>query len=562
MICTLANSLWLAGCISESARFRGGVRQVAQEQQEILRRILAANAGTEFGLRHGFSSTGSPGDYQRRVPLRDFDQYREWIDRAAAGAPNVLTRERVVLFEPSSGSAGATKWIPYTRSLQQEFQNGIRAWIADVFLHSPGLLAGQAYWSVSPVIARCQHTSGGIPVGFEDDASYVGGWQRRLVKSVMAVPGEAQLVSDLDAFRYITLLFLARSRDLRLISIWSPTFLSLLLDRLPELGDRIVYDLERGTIGTANIPDTLGQCFYADPRRSREVRLALRASAAQERHARLWPKLGLISCWKDANSAAPAARLAALFAHTRMQGKGLISTEGFVSFPLTHRDDSALAIRSHFLEFLPADRAGNLDPERPCLAHQLDPGARYSVVLTTGGGLYRYRLGDVIEVTGHFEGCPLIRFIGRHAYVSDWFGEKLSDAHVSHVLQNAFRTLAMVPSFAMLACETDLSPARYVLYIDTSEQDPLLHRAAAIVDAGLCENFHYSYARQLGQLACVQPFRAAAAASVYMAAAVRNGQRAGNVKAPGLDRRDGWSSVFEGRFLTEEPASGVRSQAR
>src|SRR4026209_2276166 len=121
MICTLANSLWLAGCISESARFRGGVRPGAQEQAERLRRILGANTGTELGLRHGFSSTGSPCDYQRRVPLRDFDQYREWIDRAAAGAPNVLTRERVVLFEPSSGSAGATKWIPYTRSPQQEF---------------------------------------------------------------------------------------------------------------------------------------------------------------------------------------------------------------------------------------------------------------------------------------------------------------------------------------------------------------------------------------------------------------------------------------------------------
>jgi hypothetical protein len=357
-------------------------------------------------------------------------------------------------------------------------------------------------------------------------------------------------------------LLLARSRDLRLISIWSPSFLSLLLDRLPEWGDRIVHDLERGTIGATNtLPEKLGR-FHGDPRRSRQVRSALRAGTMQERNAQLWPRLGLISCWKDANSAAPAARLAAQFPQSRMQGKGLISTEGFVSLPLARRDDSALAIRSHFLEFLPADRAGNVDPERPCLAHELDPGARYSVVLTTGGGLYRYRLGDLIEVTGHFEGCPLIRFIGRHAYVSDWFGEKLSDAHVSHVLQDAFRTLAMVPSFAMLACETDLSPARYVLYIDTPEQDPLLHRAAAIVDAGLCENFHYNYARQLGQLACVQPFRAAAAASVYMAAAVRNGQRAGNVKAPGLDRRDGWSSVFEGRFLTEEPASGVRSQAR
>ncbi len=59
-------------------------------------------------------------------------------------------------------------------------------------------------------------------------------------------------------------------------------------------------------------------------------------------------------------------------------------------------------------------------PIRPQLTHELERGGLYTVVVTTRGGLYRYQLGDLIEVTGHIRGCPLIRFIGRQGYVSDW----------------------------------------------------------------------------------------------------------------------------------------------
>ncbi len=525
MICALANSLWLAGCVSEFARFRRAIRRVEEEQRAVFRRTVRENASTEFGTAHGFGSIHSVADFQTRVPLRDYDGHSPWIDRAAAGAPNVLTREPVRLFEPTSGSSGATKLVPYTAALQREFQRGIRAWIADLFGHCPALLSGRSYWSVSPMSGDRKKTASGIPVGFDDDTAYVGGWQRHLVKAVMAAPDSLRVAADIDAFRYSTLLCLARTGDLRLISVWNPTFLSLLVDKLPEWGDRICRDL--------------------DERRAREVRAALRASSPQEMHSRIWPKLGVISCWKDANAACPAARLAAMFPQSAIQGKGLISTEAFVSFPLLGKEvlgheGAALAIRSHFLEFLPDDSDGAL------LAHQLERGGQYEVVVTTGGGLYRYRSGDRIEVTGHVRECPLIRFVGRQGSVSDWFGEKLNDAHVSRVLQEVFSVLGLAPEFGMLACDTAVPP-HYVLYIDDPGQDGLLDRAAQLIDVRLRENFHYDYARQLGQLAGVRAVRVRDGAEMYLAAAMRNGQKAGDVKAPALDRRDGWSGVFSGQ---------------
>ncbi|HYS52343.1 MAG TPA: GH3 auxin-responsive promoter family protein [Thermoanaerobaculia bacterium] len=435
MICGLANSLWLAGCLPERARFRRAIRNVRAEQGKILRRLVP--------------SAKSVRDYQQRVPLND----------------EIHTPKNIKLLQPTSGSSGPTKLIPYTDSLQREFQRGIRAWIADLFLDDPQLMFGPAYWSVSPPSCGTNFSPSGIPIGFDDDSAYVGGWQRRLVQSVMVRTREE----------------LVRARNLRLISVWNPTFLSILAEGL---------DTEK-----------------------------------------LWPNLRLISCWTDANAAAPAARLAKLFPQARIQGKGLIATEGFISFPLTGQEGSVLAIRSHFLEFIP------LGSETPLLAHELDEGQQYAVVITTGGGLYRYQLNDVIEVVGRIGQCPLIRFVGRQGLVSDWFGEKLNEAFVAGVLRQTFEEMNIAPAFAMLACDPD-TPA-YVLTIDGEVPEQLAER----IETRLRQSFHYDYARFLGQLQMLRIAQVPHAAAVYQQFCVCNGQKAGDVKPLALDRRPA-SQIF------------------
>ncbi len=471
--------------------------------------------------------------YQTRVPIRTHEEFQPWIERAAAGLPGVLTRDRVRLFEPTSGSSGATKLIPLTNALQQEFQRGIRPWIADLFLRHPKLVSGQAYWSVSPAVGAGRRTPGGIPIGFEDDSFYVGGWQRRLVQSVMVGPDGFSPGSDTDTFRYRTLRGLVRSANLRLISVWNPALLAIVVDGLATWGDRLVHDLR------------------AESPRVDTLRAALRARTAAERHVLLWPRLHVISCWTDSNAAAPAAHIGALFPQARIQGKGLIATEGFISLPVVGQEGSALAVRSHVLEFASVNSRGDVDDRSPRLADELERGHRYAVILSSGGGLYRYRLHDVVEVAGHLHQCPLIRFVGRQGHVSDWFGEKLNEAHVGRVLYDGFGRLGISPSFAMLACDTGPPAPGYVLYIETSERDEALERLAADLDTALRLNVHYDHARLVGQLSAIRAFRAEGASGTYLATAMRGGQRAGDVKPLALDRRDGWSQVFRGRFVSE-----------
>ncbi len=548
MIPAIANSLWLGSCLPEYRRFRRAARRVAEEQAALLQRIVSVNAGTEFGRTHGFASIRSPRDFERQVPLRDYDDYQDWITRIGNGEKDVLTAEPVRSFVPTSGSTGASKLIPYTASLQQQFQRGIQSWIADLFLHHPELAAGTAYWSVSPSAIRPRSTSAGIPIGFDDDTAYIGGWQQRLVDSVMAVPGVLGQVPDIDTVRYLTLLHLVGHRNLKLISVWNPTFLALLMDYLPQWGNEIARDLEcgetsRGAAHAISLPR-----LPADPLRARDLREVLRAGTAAERHARLWPGLRLISCWTDANAAAPSAALQTLFPHSQIQGKGLLSTEGIVSFPVAGHMGAALAVRSHFFEFLQVGPSGQTGAAH--LSQELSPGKRYEMVITTGGGLYRYRTGDLVEVTGHFHDCPLLRFLGRRDCVSDWFGEKLNEVHVSTTLAKVLGDHNVSPTFAMLACDTRPSPA-YVLYIEADAPDRTLGLIGCGIEDALCGNFHYGYARRLGQLGPVRVFRAQQAAAGYLEHAVASNQRAGDVKPVTLDRRDIWWRVFRGQFVLQ-----------
>ena len=210
---------------------------------------------------------------------------------------------------------------------------------------------------------------------------------------------------------------------------------------------------------------------------------------------RLWPRLTLISCWTDARAAPAAEELARRFPGVTIQAKGLVATEAFVSLPYERR--RPVAITSHFFEFLDSDG-------RAHLANELRDGGEYEVLVTTGAGLYRYRLGDRVRVTGFVGATPSLEFVGREDRVSDRRGEKLNDAHVGTVLCELLKPLDLGVRFAMLAPDPWPGGIGYTLYLEAdSEPPPML---ATRLDSKLAENPHYRYCRELGQLAAVRLF--------------------------------------------------------
>ena len=519
-----ANALWVASCLPEWRRFQRASNHVEETQANLLQKYLRSNQATEYGRKHQFDKIRSASQFQKNVPLTTYDDYTKYIQRIGDGESSVITSEPVRMFELSSGSTAASKLIPYTSTLKAEFQSGIAPWIYNLYINIPELQRGPAYWSVTPLVDGKRFTPAGIPIGFESDSAYLGLFGQWLVNSVMAVPNVIKNISDIDTFRYVTLLCLLRQPDLRLISVWNPTFLTLLLDPLVDWWDELLDDITHGTISKQDV----NLRFAPNPKLA-QVLKALSASEPES----LWRNLQLISCWTDGASASYARQLEEKFPHMRLQGKGLLATEAFVSVPILGAEGSVLSVNSHFFEFV--DDAGDVH-----LAHQIQKGKTYSVVITTGGGFYRYQLHDVIEVVGQWEGAPCIRFVGKEDHVSDWFGEKLEERFVARILRDIFAKHGISPSFAMLAPD-DLNGFRYVLYL---EQDRVVDELAREVDLVLCANFHYDYCRKLGQLEAVDVVYVENGSETYLKACQARGQKLGNIKPSVLQKSTGWREWF------------------
>jgi len=437
-----ANGAWVLASLPEALAFRAGMTRVPEVQEEILLRIVRRNAATEFGRAHGFDSIRNIREYQQRVPVRTYDEL------TAASDPRARVASPIEHFEPTSGSSGASKRIPYTRELRGEFSRAIAPWVCSLAAADPRAFAGRAYWSLSPVVTA--------DAGFETDAQYLGRLRGAFVRATQAVPPGVRLIADVDAFRRVTLEHLVAARSLSFISVWHPTFLSLLVEPI------------RDTAAT-------------------------------------WPHLRVISCWTDAGCARAAAELARRFPHARIEPKGLLSTEGFVSIPVDGAN--LFAYRSHFVELR--------NDTRIVPAAEASAG-RYDVILTTGGGLYRYATDDLVDVIGFRDRCPILRFAGRKSHISDHFGEKLHEVFVRESIDRALRELNVTARYAALAFADD----RYTLRID-AEGD--VDRVAARLDELLRESFHYDYCRRLGQLHALT-------ATLAKEDLAGRGQRLGDVK--------------------------------
>jgi hypothetical protein len=548
----IANSIWQTSSYPAWKNFQSASKRLKDTQEQILARYIRLNQETCFGRQYGFKFLKTVRDYQERVPLSTYDDYADWINEIGNGAKNVLSSSLVRILEPSSGSTSASKLIPYTDMLRREFQNGISVWIYDLFQQMPTLKQGAAYWSVSPLISGKAYTSGGIPIGFEDDSDYLGNLGKRLVNTVMAVPTAMKQLSDIENFRYATLFCLLSRENLRIISVWNPTFLSLLLEPLHRWWDRLVYDIKNGSMSLPNpVKNDFVYQVPANPKRARFLE-----SVAPTDLRIIWSHLQLISCWMDGPSSRYAQALQDLFSEVTFQAKGLLATEAIVSFPLVGVSGSVLAVNSHFFEFLPiSGEEIEGDTTNPKLAHELEVGCRYSVVVTTGAGFYRYLLQDVVEVVGKAEQIPLIRFVAKTNRVSDWFGEKLSETFVQTVLDELYTTHDLHPLFSMLAPSDAREAFHYVLYLQpASDQSREIEPEAIAVnlDKLLRCNFHYDYCRRLGQLQAVSVVLVAGHAQQdYLLAKHAQGLKIGDVKSAMLERTTGWEAVFQ--LLEYEP---------
>jgi hypothetical protein len=513
----------LAACVGGArAQFAADATAVRATQEALLRGILERHAASACGRRCGFAGLRDLDAFRRAVPATDYESLAPAIARMAEGESRHLVDEPVVAFERTGGSSGGTKLIPLTASGLGCLQRGLHAWLDDLCRARPAVTAGSSYWSMSPAARAPEVTPGGIRVGLASDAEYFGAAAPHIAGVLCVAPAVAALC-DIGRWRAATLQSLLADRRLALVSVWSPTFWLELCRHAVTMREELVAAIAAGRWAVP-MPPALAQRLpapAADPRRAAHLASAL--GAASPDWPAVWPQLALISCWTQASSEPWAAQLARQFPHVLMQGKGLLATEGIVSLPLCDGGDPVAAVSSTVLEF--EDDDGN-----SLACDEVVPGGEYTVLLTTSAGLYRYRLGDRVRVTGRWHGAPRLRLLGRAATGSDLCGEKLTEAFVVNCWA-AFEgvTGRLVPRA--------LPAAGYEIVLDAADHDAAAARQIALrLDAALRANPQYAYARDLGQLAPLAARRVDRLAARLQALAVAQGQRVGDAKPAVLGR--------------------------
>ncbi len=535
LTCSIINRAWIESMRPGYMKFRKAINEPEAVQADYLQRLLKNNRNTEFGRVNDFRNIHSVKQFQQKVPLSIYGDYEPYIDMIAKGQNNILTADTVRVFEPSSGSTSASKFIPYTKSLRQDFNRGIAPWMFSLYKANPGLFKGKAYWSISPAMDQ-QKYKGTVKVGFEDDSDYLGFLGKHFYNKIAAVPMAIAKESNIDTFRNKTLAHLLFSRNLALISVWNPTFLTLLLEHLLQNMQEVLRAVKE-------------ICGNKRPHRAKEIEKSLSSIDKASDFQSIWPNLAVISCWTDGACSLYADQLYDYFPDTSIQGKGLIATEGFVSLPIDGCDFPVLAMNSHFFEFK------DMDNDDIRLAQELEIGKRYSVIISTGGGLYRYQLKDIIEVTGFAGQTPMFKFISKEDGTVDYFGEKLDESHVISCIQSVCKEVKLEPSFFLLApLKNPEGSISYAIFMESNLLSPdFAKKILEKLEDGLRENYHYNYCRKLGQIANLRLFSISSGGKeCYSQRICNNGVKLGDIKPVSLSSMTGWEKHFIGKFADKK----------
>jgi hypothetical protein len=418
--------------------FLGGLdRPEALQEQCLLERIVRPNQDSQYGRRHDFAAVRSVRDYRRAAPIVRYADVEAEMDRTANGEAGVLVTEPVRRFFLTSGSSAKPKLIPVTSSFIGDKSRAFGIYWALLFEQHPEAQAGKVVGNFSESGGSYKLPSG-LPVSAEGSYwSAVGAAAQQRGKSPL--PKIVGAIADSRA-RYYTAARILAEENVSLLMALNPSTVLLLLRTMNECRDALVRDVERGGLSPdldvgAEVRAHVASRYPGNPARAAELRALLDAAAGSPSSPplaahRVWPGLGLVVSWRSPMQRPYLALLGPHLGAVAQRDYLLMASEGIIAIP--HEDGASgglLATPIHFYEFIPEEQAERPDPDL-LLAHELEVGKNYVVVLSTTAGLYRYNIADVVHVRGKQGRTPIVEFLYRTGATSSITGEKLTEEQV------------------------------------------------------------------------------------------------------------------------------------
>ncbi len=381
-------------------RFDRWYRDAVHLQERMFARLLEQGRKTQFGREHGFDQVSNYEDFVQRVPIRDYEQLRPYVDRIFRGDSDVLWPGRPLYFSKTSGTTSGAKYIPISReSMPYHVLSARNALLMYVLKtgQSDFVRGKMIFISGSPEL----DSSGDIPVGRLSGISH---------RHVPAYLCRRRLPSH----------------DINCISDWEQK-----LDAIVEESKGQRLSLISG------IPPWVEMYFERLLRRS-----------GKQTVAEIFPDFSLF-VYGGVNFQPYEKKFAQLIGEEIPSLETFPASEGFIGFQDEWPSEGLLLIPDGgiFFEFVPAENFYDENPPRIPLSG-VQEGVNYVMILNTNAGLWGYNIGDTIR----FVSLRPYRFIptGRLSHYTSAFGEHvIAQEAEDSITQAAEKSGAVVSEFTL-----------------------------------------------------------------------------------------------------------------
>lgn len=364
-----------------------------KSQQQVFKSLIDKAKNTAFGKDHDFQNIHTYSDFQKRVPIRDYEQLRSYVDRVVAGEKDILWPGIPLYFAKTSGTTSGAKYIPLTKESMpnhiEAARNAILMYIAET--GNADFVDGKMiFLQGSPELTEKNGVKLGRLSGIA--AHYVPGYlQKNRLPS-----WETNCIDDWET-KVDTIVEETYRQNMTVIS-GIPSWVQMYFERLQQKTGKKVGEL---------FPDfnlfIYGGVNY-EPYRAKFENLIGRKVDSIE----LFP-----------------------------------ASEGFFAYQDKQNEKGMLLLLNAgiFYEFIPAHEFFNENPTRLTIS-QVEVGVNYVMIISTNAGLWGYNLGDTIQFTSVAPYRVVVS--GRIKHFISAFGEHVIAKEVETALQKANSTFKEV----------------------------------------------------------------------------------------------------------------------
>lgn len=380
------------------------VKHPVETQKRVFKQLISEATQTQFGKDHDFGHIESHKDFVDKVPVRDYEELKGYVQEILAGQESILWPGKPIYFAKTSGTTSGAKYIPITKgSIKHQVEASRNAILS--YIHETGnadFVDGKMiFLQGSPVLEE----KNGIKLG------------RLSGISAHYVPN-----------------YLQKNR--------LPSWETNCMEDWEAKVDKIVEETEKENMSViAGIPSWVQMYFEKlNTKTGKKV-------------GELFKEFQLF-IYGGVNYEPYRAKFENLIGRKVDSIELFPASEGFFAYQDSQKEKGMLLLLDSgiFYEFIKADEFFSDNPKRLTIA-DVELDVDYAMVISTNAGLWAYNLGDTVR----FVSKDPYRIIvsGRIKHFISAFGEHVIAKEVEEALRLAVeQTDALVNEFTV-APQTD-----------------------------------------------------------------------------------------------------------